>query len=107
MDEVDDVLDVLADELARRDEELAEAPRQQRDARPQPAGADRRMGELHAQISTDVTPERLWAVATDWANQGQWIPFTRARIVGDGPPSGRIARWRRGPASVGWGSSTS
>jgi hypothetical protein len=43
------------------------------------------MGELSAQISTDVSPERLWSVATDWANQGQWIPFTQARIVGDEP----------------------
>ena len=49
------------------------------------------MGELHAQISTDVSPDRLWAVVTDWPNQGQWIPFTRARVV-DGGPTGTGSR---------------
>jgi hypothetical protein len=43
------------------------------------------MGELKGQISTDVSPERLWAVVTDWAEQGRWIPFTRAWVVGGGP----------------------
>lgn len=53
------------------------------------------MGELHAQISTDATPDRLWAVATDWANQGQWIPFTRARRVDGGPTiaGSRVEAW--------------
>lgn len=43
------------------------------------------MGEVHSQISTDASPERLWAVVTDWAGQGKWIPFTRAWLVGGGP----------------------
>jgi hypothetical protein len=43
------------------------------------------MGEISAQISTDASPDRLWAVATDWANQGQWIPLTNAYVVGGEP----------------------
>ncbi len=43
------------------------------------------MGELVAEISTDVTPERLWAVVTDWPNQGRWIPLTTAALFGRGP----------------------
>lgn len=54
-----------------------------------------RMGELQAQITTDASPERLWAVATDWRNQSQWIPFTSAQVVG-GEPAGngsRVEAW--------------
>jgi len=53
------------------------------------------MGELQAEISTDVSPDRLWHVATDWPNQGQWIPFTRAYAVGSGPTGAgsRVAAW--------------
>ena len=53
------------------------------------------MPELEARISTDATPDRLWAVATDWANQGQWIPFTRAWVAGDQPPGtgSRVEAW--------------
>ena len=53
------------------------------------------MGELQAEIDTDVTPERLWAVATDWPNQGRWIPLTHAEAVG-GEPTGegsRVEAW--------------
>jgi hypothetical protein len=53
------------------------------------------MGELQAQISTDASPERLWAVATDWPNQGRWIPLTTARVVGDEPAASgsRVEAW--------------
>ena len=53
------------------------------------------MGELQAHISTDASPERLWSVATDWPNQGQWIPFTRSRLTGGGRTGtgSRIEAW--------------
>lgn len=53
------------------------------------------MGELVRHVDTDVSPARLWATATDWAGQGEWIPLTRAWLVGDGETrlGSRVEAW--------------
>jgi uncharacterized membrane protein len=41
--------------------------------------------EVTATVIVNAPAERVFAAFTDWARQGEWIPFTRVRIVsGDG-----------------------
>jgi hypothetical protein len=49
--------------------------------------------ELVERIDVDGTPERVWAVLTDWERQGDWMLLTDVRTV-DGPAQrlhGRLA----------------
>ncbi len=41
--------------------------------------------EVTATVIVNAPAERVFAAFTDWARQGEWIPFTRVRVVsGDG-----------------------
>ena len=51
------------------------------------------MPELIERVDVDASPERTWAVLTDWAAQGEWMIATDVREVG-GPAQrlhGRLA----------------
>jgi carbon monoxide dehydrogenase subunit G len=43
--------------------------------------------ELVERIDVDAPPERVWAVLTDWENQGDWMLATDVATVG-GPAQG-------------------
>jgi carbon monoxide dehydrogenase subunit G len=45
------------------------------------------MPEVVERIDVDAPPERVWAVLTDWARQGEWMLATDVRTVG-GPAQG-------------------
>jgi hypothetical protein len=36
---------------------------------------------LEASVDVDASVERTWAVVTDWAGQGAWIPLTTVSVV--------------------------
>ncbi len=43
------------------------------------------LGEVTATVIVNAPAERVYAAFTAWERQGEWIPFTRVRIVdGDG-----------------------
>jgi hypothetical protein len=51
--------------------------------------------ELRVSVEPAASAERAWAVATDWAAQGDWIPLTTTRVVetrGDGAAT-RLDAW--------------
>ncbi|MEU5691519.1 SRPBCC family protein [Actinosynnema sp. NPDC020468] len=39
------------------------------------------MTRLELRVHVDAPAERTWAAATDWERQGEWIPFTRVRLL--------------------------
>ncbi len=48
-------------------------------------------GEVTATVIVNAPAERVYAGFTDWARQGDWIPFTTVRVVeGDGGEGTRI-----------------
>jgi hypothetical protein len=59
---------------------------------------------VQASVDVDASVERTWAVVTDWARQGAWIPFTTVAIVDpdipDGPGKQLIARTGFGRAAI-------
>jgi len=43
------------------------------------------LGEVTATVIVNAPAERVYAAFTAWERQGEWIPFTRVRVVdGDG-----------------------
>jgi carbon monoxide dehydrogenase subunit G len=40
------------------------------------------MSDVVERIDVDAPPERVWAVLTDWARQGEWMLATDVRTVG-------------------------
>jgi uncharacterized protein YndB with AHSA1/START domain len=43
------------------------------------------MGTFVIERTVGVPPRQVWAIITDWAGHGRWIPLTRMR-VDQGPP---------------------
>ncbi|WP_203988609.1 SRPBCC family protein [Virgisporangium aurantiacum] len=58
------------------------------------------MGEVTATVIVNAPAERVYQAFVAWERQGEWIPFTRVRIVsGDGGEGSEIeAVTRVGPA---------
>jgi len=57
-------------------------------------------GEVTATVIVAAPAERVFAALTDWARQGEWIPFTTVRVLsGDGGEGSRVeAITQVGPA---------
>jgi hypothetical protein len=59
---------------------------------------------VQACVEVDASVERTWAVVTDWASQGEWIPLTTVAVVDpeapDGPGKQLIARTGVGRAAI-------
>ncbi len=54
--------------------------------------------ELRVEQVVEAGPERVWALLTDWEQQGRWMPATRVRSVDGRGVGGRItARTGFGP----------
>jgi hypothetical protein len=53
------------------------------------------VADLIARLDTDVPPELLWDVVTDWSRQGEWIPLTTAEAADAGPldEGSRVRAW--------------
>ncbi|MFC7545195.1 SRPBCC family protein [Plantactinospora sp. GCM10030261] len=48
-------------------------------------------GEVTATVIVNASADRVFAAFTSWERQGEWIPFTRVRVVeGDGGEGSRI-----------------
>ena len=47
---------------------------------------------LELEVPVRAAPERVWAAATDWARQGEWMLGTEVHVVrGDGGPGSELA----------------
>ncbi|HEX6500267.1 MAG TPA: SRPBCC family protein [Micromonosporaceae bacterium] len=59
-------------------------------------------GEVTATTVVNASAEKVFAAFLAWERQGEWIPFTRVRVVeGDGGPGSTVeAVTSIGPASV-------
>lgn len=57
-------------------------------------------GEVTATVIVGAPAERVFAALTDWARQGEWIPFTTVRVLsGDGGEGSQVeAVTQVGPA---------
>lgn len=53
-------------------------------------------GRLAGRTTIAAPLLQVWDYVTDWERQGEWIPFTRVRVVGDDPPA-MVARTGIGP----------
>jgi hypothetical protein len=48
-------------------------------------------GEVTATVIVAAPAERVFAALTDWSRQGEWIPFTKVRVLsGDGGEGSQI-----------------
>lgn len=51
---------------------------------------------VRAEVRVEAPAQVVWDYVTDWPRQGEWIPFTRVELVGDGAArgvGGRIRAW--------------
>jgi hypothetical protein len=59
-------------------------------------------GEVTATVIVAAPADRVFAALADWSRQGEWIPFTRVRVLsGDGGEGSQVeAVTQVGPATV-------
>jgi hypothetical protein len=81
---------------------VAEPDRPERAPHPAHDPAEAGSGEVTASVVIRVPARRVFAAFTTWDRQGEWIPFTRVRLVsGDGGEGSVIeAVTALGPASL-------
>ncbi|WP_370614526.1 SRPBCC family protein [Mumia sp. Pv 4-285] len=58
-----------------------------------PSVATPALGVVVGEVVIDAPPDAVWSYVTDWERQGEWIPATTVRVVGDE----MIARTGLGP----------
>ncbi|NHC45733.1 SRPBCC family protein [Motilibacter aurantiacus] len=53
------------------------------------------MAPVSASVEVDAPAEQVWAVLTDWARQGEWMPLTRVRgtVNGGQGVGGGVEGW--------------
>lgn len=48
---------------------------------------------IRAQVDVDAPAEHVWAYATDWSRQDEWIPFTRVESEDGHRVGGTVRAW--------------